>query len=132
MVIDGGCGCGDGQMTTQEEDRDKLDLEDTMDWGRLQGLIDELGGENGLSTLIECHGRMGRLKGFCDRSPCFGDWLWASFIGDYGWLQHTRTGFVAILYMHSQRQRDTRPYAPHTHNHTHTHHIIISCMFIHI
>lgn len=24
-----------------------------MDWGRLQGLIDELGGENGLSTLIE-------------------------------------------------------------------------------
>jgi len=35
----------------EEDDKDKLD--DKMDWGRLQGLIDELGGENGLSTLIE-------------------------------------------------------------------------------
>lgn len=28
-----------------------------LDWGRLQELIDELGGENGLSTLIEILGQ---------------------------------------------------------------------------
>ena len=32
-------------------------MHDKMDWGRLQGLIDELGGESGLSTLIEILGR---------------------------------------------------------------------------
>eukprot|EP00438_Fugacium_kawagutii_P009174 Skav206215 [mRNA] locus=scaffold1844:512197:519913:- [translate_table: standard] len=42
------------RLTSEEDDRDKV--EDKMDWGRLQGLIDELGGESGLSTLIECFG----------------------------------------------------------------------------
>lgn len=41
------------RMTSPEEDGKDTIEDKLLDWGRLQELIDELGGENGLSSLIE-------------------------------------------------------------------------------
>ena len=40
----------------QEDGKDTIE-DKLLDWGRLQELIDELGGENGLSSLIEILGQ---------------------------------------------------------------------------